>query len=179
MEENNIDEITNTEKYILGLVNDWLKFAESKNALLLTADTAIILGISSFMIDNIKVIKPLWLGILDLSLFGLAAIICLMSLLPSINLIGHPKSQLLRPGSNIFFFGDLANYSSKELVKALRIYTGIGNNKTNKFDEDLAEQIIVNSIIAKKKFRFFNICIFINLIAIIAIIVSFVLFSLQ
>ncbi len=34
-------------KYVLSLINEWLRFAEAKNAALVAADTGIVLGVIS------------------------------------------------------------------------------------------------------------------------------------
>jgi Family of unknown function (DUF5706) len=177
-----------TEKLILifQLVNDWLKFAEAKNAILFAFLGAGITAIVTYLSAAANAPKLLQIALLiSMSLLFIGAIVCAISFLPKTDierilwLRGKPSrknARLLKDTDSFYFFGDIEKYSNSELLASInRLYF---DDKFKvpfkKEDLDIANQIIVNSQIASRKFRFFVVSFWFLIFAIIPISVSLI-----
>lgn len=93
---------------IFSNVNDWLKFAESKNAVIVAFNGAVIFG--TLQIVNIKsetniIIK---LYVLTLLLFMILSFItALISFLPRIKLHWLLRNKAIESNDNLIFYGDI------------------------------------------------------------------------
>lgn len=142
------------EKLLL-TVNDWLRFAESKNAVLLTVDGALLVGVlalNSFFATNI---------ILTVLFYNSLIFLVLSISVLSISFYARLKLDWLIPDKpptdNLLYFGNLCNFSEKKLFDAIDSRYFKGNSAPfEAIHRDLSNQIIVNSKIAMKKFRLFN-----------------------
>lgn len=159
-------------KEIFGYVNNWLNFAEAKNAAILTVSIGGLFGISSYE-DKINIICYIILMIL---LIG-SILSSLMSFYPN---LGNSKiefiSKYLLYMAEIFdnkksvsnnikikiFYGDIArNYSEEteeEYVKNL--YNDYYNDTPAIItlqEKEYAKEIIINSKITKNKYDYFKI----------------------
>lgn len=163
-----------TEKLlsILHLINDWLKFAEAKNALLLAFCGAAITALVTYLsaAPNISS-ESLRIGLLiSLFLLCICSLICSLSLLPKTDreyLIWWTKrpSKKLKTKpqdtDNLYFFDEIRKYSSTDLLDSMnKLYF---DNKLQtpykKEDIDIANQIVINSQIASVKFAFFRVAL--------------------
>jgi hypothetical protein len=153
---------------ILALVNEWLKFAEAKNAALLAANSAIIFG-------SLKVLEtspplPRWLLIyiyLAIVAVALAASLSLLSFLPKTRLPWLGSTKRPTPEDNLLFYGDIACYDPRSFLEALYRQAGTNFSQPDSLEEDYAEQIIINSRIALSKFRFFSLALWITVSALL------------
>ena len=70
------------EKILKG-VNEWLKFAEQKNATLIALNAGIIWGVSK-LLNNIKIesVPFYWISYVAYGFIALSALICILSILP-------------------------------------------------------------------------------------------------
>lgn len=161
-----LDKATILEQ-IFHKVVDMVKYAETKNALLLTFET----GLAYFLFVNAQ--KPLsfqdpvvWIGIpVFLSIF-----ITLISFVPNLR---RNKGDF---GKNILFYGDIANTDKDDYLRIIDTKL----ETPNMYYKDLSNQIIQNSNIAKKKFCFFKISIAVLLvIPIIVIIINWIINSIN
>jgi hypothetical protein len=140
-------------------VNDWLKFAETKNTVLLTVNGAgffVLLQIfnSEKKLPDI-ISKSLWI----FAFFLLVSILIhLFSLLPNIAKHHYGRGNILDPNQeNLLFFGSIAKYTAPNYLKA--IYLHYEQQIITTYDEhelDLAEQIVINSKITARKFNLFK-----------------------
>lgn len=138
-------------KDIFQNVNDWLKFAEAKHAGLIVLNSGIVFGLLAVFKDYKSHIH--WsLILITLILIGLSIMLTLISLFPVIN--NNVKSNKSQINPNLYFFGSLSLLNETDLKNELSqrdpTYT------FDKFDEDLINQIIVNSKIASRKYRLFK-----------------------
>ena len=183
-----MDEMIGKLMTILPIVNDWLKFAEAKNAILLGFSGAGITATITYLSAASNIPKSVEAGFLITTfLLCICSFICSISFLPKTDLerIVWKRS---RPGrnfttsdnDNFYFFGHLYKYQEPKLIDAInRLYLrGKIQDLQNKKYADLANQIIVNSEIAYLKFKIFSwalyfligsifsipICIVVNLI---------------
>ena len=155
-------------KFIFANVNDWLKYAEAKNAALTSIIGAFIFGIISSW-NKIPLLMHPVLKYYVLPLFIICLIICVWSFVPKLNyknildkVIKNQKSkktedknegnnlEKLLENKNLIYYGDLRLFNQKILLKRLKI-----ESPTN-IEMDLAQQIIVNSNITWLKYILFK-----------------------
>ena len=138
------------------VVNDWLQFAEKKNATLLVLNAGAIWGVSRLLEDE-KSLEFLahglfWLGLIPI---GVSVIICVLSLLPNLKIEILEKATDICESDNSLFFGDIAKYSPDQYLELLRSCYQLTDMQFLKSHRDYAEQLIVNSRIAKRKYTTF------------------------
>lgn len=140
-------------QYVLSTVNEWLKFAERKNAALLAADSAAVTALLKLLEGKtiLNLIDPfpyIGLGFLILSM-----VCCLASFFPQL------KAKRSGRKDNVIFYGDLANYSVEKLLNETRGDGGKHNSLQASVEKHYADQIIINSSIAVRKYRLFKIAL--------------------
>lgn len=155
-------------QYAFGNVNDWLKFAEAKNAGLLTLNIASVIGILQIP-DGIFSSHPELRGILVV-LFCFSSILCVLSILPQTNKLFRKSKKMA--GSdfigvidtlNHLFYGDISKLSNEQFIELFKHkYT---STVFTKADEDLICQIVVNSEIAQGKFAWFKVACWVTAIS--------------
>ncbi len=159
-------------KEIFGYINDWLKFAEAKNAAMLTLGVGTLFGLSNYA-DKISK----WTHTVLIIILLLSVMSALLSFYPNLSNSKIDRITILFTsiaklgdkqsisGSNIkLFYSDIANKyevdGSKELEYIKEIYSDYYNeNKlsiTNKLEIDYAKEIIINSKITVNKYVFFK-----------------------
>ena len=159
-------EFTSKLVYIFQLVNDWLKFAEAKNAIFLAFLGVSITVLVTYVSAASSIITlSLRTGILaSIVLLCISALICAVSFLPKTNLEhinwlrakpSNKNRQSLKDTDNLLYFNDLKKYNPTELLESVnRLYY---ENKIllpyKKEDLDIASQIVINSEIASIKFK--------------------------
>lgn len=148
---------------VLTIVNEWLKFAEAKNAMLIAFNGASIYGLAKALeLDFLK--QNTWLTqyfLVVIIVLAFSVVVGLLSFIPQLTFINFSKSTTNKSTSNIFF-GHLKNKSKVQIVQ------GICETKATEFTNyelDIAGQIQQNSIIASNKYDFFTIAAWITIIA--------------
>jgi hypothetical protein len=140
----------------LSRATDFIKFGETKNAALLTFCSAWIVAIISLLFRDsplpAELIKALSIS---LPLFGIAAVVSILSFLPKLKLSKLDKTPDRR--ANLLYFGDIASLNSADFLSVLQArYSANADADTGKYLDDLAVQVTVNSKIALRKFNYFN-----------------------
>jgi hypothetical protein len=169
----NLSKIEQKLIYSFSLVNDWLKFAEAKNAVLVTLSGAAVFGLLGYT-SSAQNLSLIWkIGIFaGIALQVIACLISLASFLPKIKrskILGAGKESCLTNNDNLLFYGDLCKYTSKKLVDAIaRLYFEDENYPKSQYKAhlDIADQIIINSKIAVSKFRLFKIALGVAVVSI-------------
>lgn len=150
-----MSEINKTLVEINKTVIDWLKFAEAKNAGLLTGNLAIIFGITKIDViakASLWTIAGAYYSSILFFCF-LSSLLCLLSIVPQINIpylfktAGHEKNK------DLIFYGHIATHTPESYSKALQAAL---EEKFNTVDECLAGQIVINSRITMRKFQNFK-----------------------
>ena len=162
-------------KNVFTNINDWLKFAETKTATLLTGNGLLIFGI-------LRTIKGQEISSTQMSIIHfvllmliLSLLICLISFIPSLKLPWLVTSKKPTESDNLLFFVDVSKYDSKSYLEKLFSSTEKPERSFTAIEKYYAEQIIANSIIALKKFRLFSFAIWLTVIAVLTLILTFLL----
>ena len=135
---------------------DYIKFAETKNAALLTFCSAWLLGIANLLSSGKSIPRFVDSGFrLSFIFFALGAIVAILSFLP--RLAVHLNNSANR-AINLLYFGDIASMSPDEFLAESRhrYFPEKEHSITEGYASDLSEQIHVNSQIAMRKMRFFK-----------------------
>lgn len=168
---------------IFQIVNDWLKFAEAKNAVLLAFSGAGVTIIVTYLSTISNLHQSLYRGLLvSIFLCCCSSLICSLSFLPKTNLkhILWFKKKLLRKSKvtlkdtdNFYYFYELKNYSCGELLDSInRLYFKDKIPRPyEKEDLDIAAQIIANSEITSKKLELFVIALWALIFSIISVLI--------
>jgi|Deesub1362A_J573_1020465.scaffolds.fasta_scaffold04695_5 hypothetical protein len=141
---------------ILDLVNQWLKFAEAKNAALLAANSTIAFALLKSLQQFGSL--PLWLNIyvyIAIALLFISAALSLLSFIPKTHIPWIASTRRPAIEDNLLFYGHIAAYDAKSYLKALYRETGADKIEPSGLEEDYAEQIIINSRISLAKYRLF------------------------
>lgn len=155
-------------RYILSSVNDWLRFAESKNAALLVANSAVIFGVLRVLKGSTPLRDGLMLYLyFSLSLLVLSGALCFLSFIPQLEIPWLASQRQTTDDDNLVFYAEIADYSPQDLLKALYRKSNLELDDPAPLEEDYAAQIVVNSRIAVRKYRFFSAAIWLALIAIV------------
>jgi hypothetical protein len=149
---------------IFNNVNDWLKFAEAKNAMIIAFNSASIYGITqTFNIDCIKNSTFLTNYLFFVIILLVFSTICsLISFAPRVKII---KGGYYAPGNipNVLFFEYLKTKTNIQIIKEV---TGVLDEETfTTIEKDIAEQIKQNSIVASRKYSYFTISVWLTMAA--------------
>ncbi len=137
-------------------VNEWLKFAELKHAVIIAFNGAAIFGIFQIFINS-ETNYPILLNIYlynTILFLALSILISLISFFPQTKLKWLWTSQEISDENNLLFYGDIKKYDEESYLKAL--YKSVGKETSSFLDIELyyANQIIQNSKIVSRKFKY-------------------------
>lgn len=133
-------------------VNEWLKFAETKHATLIALNGAALFGLLSSY-SNIKEFKGIEVAIvLGIFLFGISILNSFISFFPKTS--NTIKISNTTRTVNLFFWGHVCALTTQQFIIELR--TIDSNYNPTKLEEDMMNQIIVNSQIVERKYRLFK-----------------------
>jgi hypothetical protein len=158
---------------ILEMVNEWLQFAEAKNAGLVALDA---LGLAAILtiLPSSQVPEPVAWGLAAASVLLLLSLgISLWSFLPrsDVGNLTAAARRRPRPTDNLYFFGDVCGYRPEQLAAEIaRRYDKIREYDPARHPShvDLASQIIANSRITVAKNANFRAATLIALLALAA-----------
>lgn len=156
-------------RHILAVVDGHLKFAETKNAALLAANAAIVLGVLQ-QLGSENAPNGFWYYWL-LYVAGLctaSGAITLVSFLPMTDRPYLWKQPGISENDNLLFFGDIQKYSEKSFLAALAKAMTSERSSWTQLDYMLANQIIINARIAASKFGHFRAAAWLTLFALLA-----------
>lgn len=156
----------------LNTVNEWIKNSDIKTSILITLVSALT-SVTLFLAPKIEnyinfkanlfmSIVFLFLGILYICLVCSTFTFCVLSLVARVNFAKNSDKSL-------FYFGSIAKLNKDEFIEK----TSSLNNE--EIIKELKSQIVINSKIAKNKFKYFNYGLFSMIGLITCIILLFVL----
>jgi hypothetical protein len=152
---------------ILSIVAEHLKFAETKNATLFAANAASVFA-SLQVLAGIK--DKEWVErylILLIVCSALSALIVLVSFLPQTSIPWLSRGRHSKSKQSLMFFGHIQHYDPQAYLSALYDACEILHPKPVPIEIMYAEQIVVNSKIASRKYTCFRYAIWITLAGIL------------
>lgn len=179
MADKNNTDLDDNLKYIFSNINDWLKFAEAKSAILIAGNGTFIFGILR-LIDKYNIDGYLQIYLLVSVLFSiLSLVVCLVSIVPSLTMPWDSKPAGTNRNDNLLYFADIAKYSPLSYLSSLNESLGLQPSDFNSFQKNLSLQIITNAVIANKKFNYFKFSIWLTLTAILSPVVVVLFYVLK
>lgn len=148
---------------VLGIVTEWLKFAEAKNAMLIGFNGASIYGIAKALdLDFVKD-RSFWSGYAFFVIVTLSfsTIICLIAFVPQLNLISSGKYLGTEEPNSIFF----EHLKRKSELQIMQIICETTDTTFSRFEKDIANQIKQNANIASKKYSYFMVAVWMTMCA--------------
>jgi hypothetical protein len=148
---------------VLGIVTDWLRFAESKNAALIGFDGASIYGITQALgIDFIRK-SPLLAGyaVFVIVLLVISAVASLLSFVPNLKPFSTKPAQGVNE-PNFLFFEHLKSQSEVAIIQSICESDEVAFSR---FERDAASQIRHYSNIVSKKYAYFTVAVWITVSA--------------
>jgi len=154
------DVLAGTLVTTLHQVNEWLRFAEGKNAGIVGLASAGALALATIIPDRTDDGPWTRLALAGAASFlALSLIAGLASFLPRTRLarlLGEPTTPV-RPDDNLLFYGHLARYAPSDLAEAVaRRYCGGTARDIGPLHVDLGAQIVANARITVGKLRLFT-----------------------
>jgi hypothetical protein len=149
---------------VLGLVSEDLRFAETKNAALLTANAAAVVGILQINPGShgVQAILAVYLNALTLAC-AVSGLVSLVSFIPRAE---NPYASLgmqPAPSDNLLFFGHIQKYAPPAYLQAVYGAAGRAGEDEEEIERMYAEQVVVSSRIAARKFTYFRWAIWITI----------------
>lgn len=139
---------------LFSIVNDWLRFAESKNAACVAFNAAIV----AVTIDlDVGSKFPSFYSSIVLLFAVLSLGIGLINFLPSLSISRNLSAKIDRPVSdsgNILFFGSIAEMGLDNFRR--RALIDFGKSDSDVLFNAITEQIFVNAVITRRKLKLFN-----------------------
>lgn len=131
---------------------EMLKFGESKNIALIAFNGVIIIGLSKLINDNFCDIIHYYL-IYSIAMCAISIFISFSALIAKIK---HKRNDIsIYKSNNLLFYATLAHMSDEELIeKLVKSYQCERSNENH--EKDLANQVIISSQIAARKFKLYN-----------------------
>ena len=132
---------------------DMQKIAETKNAGLIAFNGAIVLSaIKLFFDQDIPIVLHYYLYFILL-----CSLVSIFLNLLAINAqLKHKELEIQNHSSqNLLFFGAIANNTPDSYLEQIKTNYNI-EEKTNRYHNDLAKQVVINAQIALRKFKLFN-----------------------
>lgn len=156
-------------KDIFENVNNWLKFAETKNATLVAGNGLLIFGILKILQNLTIKDYVLWYVYFCLVLFTISLILSLISFIPKVKIPYFLLNGNIETADNLLFYGDLLKYNEKSLLEKIKqISPKDDNDASIVLNTMYAEQIIINSKITRNKLSLFDIAIKFTLAGIVS-----------
>lgn len=145
---------------IFSNVNEWLKFAEAKNAALVAFNSAAIAGImQAYPTDNPDLM--IFKGIM-IALFAISICASIYTFLPVLSKtfnyqkLNDTEFEKEKAKFNSLFYGHHCKITKEQLLALLNIKAPITNPVVPNLEMDIADQIITNSEIAMSKYKLFT-----------------------
>jgi hypothetical protein len=142
-------------------VNDWLKFAETKNATLIAFNSGVIFGIYRIKSHDSVEANETLLAFLTLCtvVFIVSIIYSLFSFVPRVKMT---KAGLFSSSKDksVIHFECLKRMSVNSILIEI-----LGDREFTSLEKDLALQIKINSMIASRKYAHFTISIWLSVIS--------------
>ena len=106
----------------------------------------------------------------------LSLLAALISFIPQLKLPSLKGAVSRKKTDNLLFYGDIARFEPEKYLASLYQANGVKDHEYSKFEIDFATQIIVNSQISVRKYKFFQAAILLTLSGIVTPIIAFIVY---
>ena len=157
-------------------VNSWLNFAEAKNAANIAFVVACIAAIFSLEDKNVL----LYIICILLIISGICSLVSFLprlgnKVVKTISIIFKNKKRKAKE-DNLIFFENIKEYKGDTYIKQVcKIYFGENKFNSTKYQLDLSDEIVYNSDIASRKYKFFKLAVYLDIVAFLILAFSIVL----
>ncbi|HKS18792.1 MAG TPA: Pycsar system effector family protein [Bradyrhizobium sp.] len=137
---------------------DFLKFAETKNAALLTFSSAWLVALSNLLAsDRLPDRGPRTVVAAAMLFFTAAALAAIFSFLPKLKLGSFQRDPERQ--KSLLYFGDISEYEATAFATrfAERYGRDVEQAISDAYLQDLAVQVSANSVITFRKYKIFNV----------------------
>ncbi|EJL6463916.1 hypothetical protein NMR75_003846 [Vibrio cholerae] len=159
-------------------INDWIKYAEAKNAANIAFCSASIFGVSRLALAQEELPMSIaYYSIMVVVLLMLSIVMSFMSFIPRLKspwvFIGERSDS-----DNLLYFGDACKYSGVSYLK--KLYEGKdGTSENYSIELMYANQIVVNSKVAYMKFKSFDVAVMFTISSVVTPIGACLLYCLR
>ncbi|RHS91035.1 Pycsar system effector family protein [Clostridium sp. AM42-4] len=154
-----MDEMNGRLEQIFANVNTWLHFAEAKNAANIALVVAAITGLLGLEEKNI----PIYLICI---MFSCSGVFSMLSFCPDLGSADKNKKLTRKTNGNLLLFKDIKGFSAKEYAEEIaRVYFPNKNQTIDQYQMDLAGEIVYNAGIVSRKYAFFKMAFFFDMLA--------------
>ncbi|WP_179317204.1 Pycsar system effector family protein [Winogradskyella undariae] len=152
-------------------VNEWLRFAEAKNAMIIALNGVIVFGVARlFKIDEIKESEILcWYFTLYFLCLGASTLVALLSFIPQLKQL-TPTFNFKSQNDDFLYFACLKDKTVAEVTEVYRD----NDEVISVYHKHLANQIITNAGITKRKYDYFTFACWLTISAILTPILALV-----
>ncbi len=154
--EINADKLTDQLRETFKLVNEWLRFAEAKNAAIFGANAGLAFGVAKALFDSPPPAE-IWMkvGLCGALLCSVCAcLVALSSFLPQLR-FQKSSAIALHPHHSLLYFGALQSFKADALVNSTLLALRQDADGISEIDRHYADQIVTNSGITTKKYKLF------------------------
>ena len=172
-----MEKINDRLELALSLTIDWLKFAESKNALLITANGAAIFGLFTLLRSDFdtNIVYTIYIY-QSIAFLAFSSVFTSISFIPYTGTSNVDMKEQPMETDNLLVYTDIAKYNPKSYLKTVYAQGKVENNESTPLERDLAELIVTYSRISVRKYSLFNKGIWCTLSAIVTPIITVVIF---
>lgn len=148
-------------------VNEWLKFAEQKNAALVVLNGSSIWGFSLILRNTTNLSRcELLFSSSGYLLLTLSVLLCLLSFMPILQNPWLPIGKK-HESDNCLYFGHIAKYDEFDYLKILASKLQTNSNSFNNFELDMASQVLINSKITIAKYQKFQVALTLTMVSLL------------
>jgi hypothetical protein len=166
-------------EHVLVLVTDDLRFAETKNAALLTANAATVIGIVQIFASHAHLNAAVVAYLFAIGLAGTVSGICgLVSFIPGARPRTPRAHEGPAPGDNLLFYHHIRKYSAEDYLRTLLAAMEHDGPPPSRLERMYAEQIVACARIADRKFGIFRFAIWITICGLTTPVVALALYLL-
>jgi Pycsar effector protein len=163
--------------FILNEAINWLKFSEAKNAAIIAFIAVTFPAVIQIAMSPNRNDFIFYYALNYLIFSGFSLFVALISFAPKTKNIWIWKSNKIKKSDNHFFFAQLTKYDEKSLISAISNKYQI-ESKNIAIEIDIANQVIQNSKIALKKYKYFNFALWLLFMGIFSLPVGLISHSL-
>ena len=161
-------------------VNSWLNFAETKNAANIALVVAWIAAIFSLNSMNVLLYAIC-------ILFTFSGICSMISFLPRVEdkivkKFPRLEKRIIKKKAqkdekdNLLFFEAIKKYSGQEYAEQVsKLYLQTNEKDFSRYELDLANEIVYNSDIASRKYKFFKVAAYLDVVAFMLLVCCFII----